>query len=121
MSSSSVRRTINARLEEDADLYGGMSRIAREHRVYIGRVTGQGRVKKARLASYDQKQLRSIDVVVPGPMEIVSLSGTITLRDDRPVVHAHLVLSDDHGNGTGGELLPGGTPVLDCELKIEVL
>jgi predicted DNA-binding protein with PD1-like motif len=98
-----------------------MSRLAREHGVCFGRVTGQGSVKKARLASYDQKQLRSVDVVVPRPMEIVSLYGAITLRDGRPVVKAHLVLSDEHGNGTGGDLLPGGTPVLACELKFEEL
>ena len=41
------------------------------------------------------------------------------LRDGQPFVHAHVVLSDEQGNGKGGHLLPGGTPVFACELTIE--
>jgi predicted DNA-binding protein with PD1-like motif len=52
-------------------------------------------------------------------MEIVSLYGNISLKDGKPFAHVHVVLSDAKGNGRGGHLLPGRTPVFACELIIE--
>jgi predicted DNA-binding protein with PD1-like motif len=119
MSTIPVRRTITRRLEEDTDLFDGIRKIARENSVKNGRVTGVGTVKRASLASHDQKLMRSFTMHIPGPMEIVSLYGTITPGDGQPVVQVHLVLSDEHGNGSGGQLLPGGTPVSACDVAIE--
>ena len=119
MNATPVRRTITRRLEEDTDLYDCIRRIAREGGVNAGRVTGSGTVKRASLSIHDQKLMRSFTVDIPGPMEIVSLYGIISHRDGRPVVRAHIVLSDEQGNGKGGELLPGGTPVSVCDVSIE--
>ena len=39
--------------------------------------------------------------------EITSLIGNISLRDDEPMVHAHLTLADSDGTSYGGHLQPG--------------
>jgi predicted DNA-binding protein with PD1-like motif len=59
------------------------------------------------------------DVDLSEPMEIVSLYGNISLKDGKPFVHAHVVLSDEKGNARGGHLLPGSSPVFACEITIE--
>ena len=51
-------------------------------------------------------------------MEIVSMYGNISLKNGKPFVHAHVVLSDKKGNARGGHLLPGSS-VFACELTIE--
>jgi predicted DNA-binding protein with PD1-like motif len=119
MSAYTIRRTLIGQLAKGTDLYNGITRIVRDNNVRIGRVTGMGAVQRASLAYYDQKQMRYSDIDIPVAMEIVSLYGNITLKDGLPFCHVHVVLSDEQGNGKGGHLRPGGTPVFACELTIE--
>ncbi|MDH4070610.1 MAG: DNA-binding protein [Ignavibacteria bacterium] len=114
-----VKRTVRGRIQEHDDLFQGIIRIARENRCMHARITGSGTVRSATLVTYDQKSMTHSEVVVPEPMEILSMYGTVTERDGEPLPHVHLVLSDQHGNGKGGHLLPGSTPVVDCEIVLE--
>lgn len=119
MSSYTILRTIIGHLERGSDLYDGIAKIAIEQSIKVGRVTGIGAVQKAKLAYYDQKAMKYYDIELDEPLEIVSLYGNISAKDGTPFVHAHVVLADEQGNGKGGHLLPGGTPVFACELTIE--
>ena len=119
MGEYTVKRTLIGQLERDSDLYNGITRIAQENNIRIGRVAGIGAVQRAKLAYYDQRLLKYEDIELNEPMEIVSLSGNISLKDGKPFVHAHIVLSDEGGKTQGGHLLPGGTPIFACELTIE--
>ena len=53
-------------------------------------------------------------------LEITSLTGNISLRDDEPMVHAHITVSDSDGRTFGGHLAPG-TIVFACEFVITAL
>lgn len=119
MSTYKTVRTVIGQLERGSDLYDGIARIASEQGIRVGRVTGIGAVQKAKLAYYDQKVMKYYDIDLNEPLEIVSLYGNICTKDGKPFVHAHVVLADDQGNGKGGHLLSGGTPVFACELTIE--
>jgi predicted DNA-binding protein with PD1-like motif len=116
--SFSIKRTIVESLTRGSDLYEGLSHIAVAQGIRAGRVTAIGAVERARIAYYDQKTMTYSEIDVPQPMEILSLSGNISLKEGRPFVHVHVVLSDEHGNGKGGHLLPG-TRVFSCEITIE--
>jgi len=119
MNNYSVKRTIIARLEQGDDLYQGIASIALREQIGVGRVTGMGAVQRAKLAYYDQKTMKYDEIAIEEPMEIVSLYGNLSLKDGSPFAHIHVVLADDRGNGKGGHLLSGGTPVFACELTIE--
>lgn len=119
MSSYNIKRTIIGHLPRGADLYAGITRVAQENGIRVGRVTGMGAVERATLAYYDQKSMRYDKIIIREPMEIVSLYGNISIKDGAPFVHVHVVLSDEKGSGRGGHLLPGETPVFACELTIE--
>lgn len=116
-----VKQVILGQLEHGTDLYNGITRIIQERGIRTGRVSGIGAVQKAALAYYDQKSMQYSTMEFQHPMEILSLHGNITIKDDAPFLHAHVVLSDEQGNGRGGHLVPGGTPVFACELTIEEL
>jgi len=115
----SSKRTLIGHLERNSDLYNGITRVVQENNIKIGRVTGIGAVQKAKLAYYDQKLLKYDEIEVSEPMEILALNGNVSLKEDKPFVHAHIVLGDEKGNARGGHLLPGGTPVFACEVMIE--
>ncbi len=106
-------------LEKGTDLHTGITRIVQSNNITLGRVTGIGAVERATLAYYDQKLMKYYDIELNEPMEIVSLYGNISLKDGKPFVHVHVVLSDEKGSGKGGHLIPGGTPVFACEVAIE--
>ncbi len=53
-------------------------------------------------------------------LEILSLNGNISLFDDQPMVHAHIMFSDLEGKAYGGHLM-AGTNVFSCELHIQEL
>ena len=114
-----ARRIIVGHLEKGADLYNSIIRVARDHNLTMGRVTGMGAVQRTRLAFYEQNAMQYCDLAFNEPMEIVSLYGNISVKDAEPFAHVHLVLSDEKGNSRGGHLLPGTTPVFACELIFE--
>ncbi len=119
MNTYSVKRTVIGQIGRDKDLYNEITRIAQDNNISVGRITGMGAVQSAKLAYYDQKTMKYYDIVIGEAMEIVSLYGNISTKEGKPFVHAHVVLSDEKGNGKGGHLLPGGTPVFACEIVIE--
>ena len=119
MKHSAVKRVVVENLTEGTDLYKGIARIAGENRIGMGRVTGTGSVKRARIAAYDQKTMRYSNVEVHTPMEIVSMYGEVTMLQGIPTPHVHVVLADIDGNGKGGHLIPDMTPVFACEVRIE--
>ncbi|MFN0159088.1 MAG: PPC domain-containing DNA-binding protein [Bacteroidota bacterium] len=119
MSKYVTKRTLIGQLEKGTDLYDGITRIVQQNNITLGRVTGIGAVQRAKLAYYDQKLMTYYDIELNEPLEIVSLYGNISIKEGKPFVHAHVVLSDEKGNGKGGHLIPGGTPVFACEVTIE--
>lgn len=119
MSDYTIKRIIIGHVERGADLYNSIARIAQEHNLTMGRVTGMGAVQRAKLAYYDQRAMKYLDVTLQDPMEIVSLHGNISVREGKPFAHVHVVLSDENGNARGGHLLPDDTPVFACELVFE--
>ena len=104
-------------IEHNSDLLEGITRICAEKNIHLGRVEAIGSVKKARLGFYNQQEQKYHYIDFSEPLEILSLIGNISLKDDKPFVHAHVALSDDKGNALGGHLSPG-TIVFACEVII---
>lgn len=119
MGEYAAKRTIIGQIQQGNDLYNSITRIAREHNVMMGRVTGMGAVQRAKVAYYDQMAMKYSEIALNEPMEIVSLYGNISVKEGKPFAHVHVVLSDEKGNSMGGHLLPGNTPVFACELVVE--
>ena len=120
MSTYKTRRTIIGQLASGSDLYEEMTKIVQREDILIGRIQGIGVVTQAKIAYYDQNKSEYINLEFSDGMEIVSLTGNISMRDGKPFIHAHIVLSDREGKTFGGHLLPG-TKLFACELFIEEL
>lgn len=106
------------RLPHGGDLLEELTKICEDRNIQSGRVEAIGAVQKARIGYYDQKKWEYQFNTLDQAMEILKLSGNISLKDRSPMVHAHITLADDQGRAFGGHLAPG-TIIFACECIIE--
>ncbi|MBN1796921.1 MAG: DNA-binding protein [Sedimentisphaerales bacterium] len=108
------QRTIIGKLDFEGDLIGQLNDIAGKNNILLGKVEAIGAVKKARIGYYDQNTFEYQFMNIDEHLEITSLIGNISIRDDKPFVHAHINLADENGVAYGGHLAEG-TIVFACE------
>jgi predicted DNA-binding protein with PD1-like motif len=105
------------RLETGSDLVAEIERFCLEHDVLAAQVTVIGAVRRARYAYYEQDDHRYLELESETHHEIVGFVGNVSLRDDRPFLHAHATFADRSGAAVGGHLLRG-TLVFAAEVMI---
>lgn len=111
-------KTYMGRLPHGADLLDALTQICIENDITLGKIEAIGAVKNACIGFYDQTQKVYEYVEYKSPMEILNLMGNVSLKDGKPIVHAHITLSDHDGHAHGGHLAKG-TTVFACEYLIE--
>ncbi len=105
------------KLDFSSDLLDELTALCCKEDITLGKITAIGAVQKARVGYYDQKNREYQFVEINKNLEIISLVGNISIRDGKPMVHAHIALSDRDGNAFGGHLAKG-TIVFACEFTI---
>jgi predicted DNA-binding protein with PD1-like motif len=111
-------RKIIGRLAKGEDLLTALESCAREHDITLGEVRAIGAVSQARVGFYNQTERKYYYLDLARPLEILSLIGNISLKDGKPMVHAHITLSDHDGRAFGGHLAEG-TLAFACEFAIQ--
>jgi predicted DNA-binding protein with PD1-like motif len=112
-------RIFLARLEHGADIISQITNLAEKNGVETGALSAIGALSRAKLAYYDQLSHEYGTFSLEEPVELASCSGNISMRDGRPFVHAHAVLSDRTGRTFGGHLTSG--TIFAAELYLEEL
>ena len=102
------------------DLLQAVQHFCHHHQVRCGLINAIGAVERATFGIYDQKAKKYNKINIEKEMEILSLSGNVSLFDDKPMVHAHIMFSDAEGKAYGGHLM-GGTKVFSLEVFIQEL
>lgn len=100
-------RAFVGRLDIGSDLVREIERFCAEHGIMAAQVTVIGAVRHASYAYYEQDGHRYRELASASHHEIVGFTGNISLRDDRPFLHAHATFADADGATVGGHLLPG--------------
>ena len=111
-------RVIVARVKPGSDLLRSLQKIAAEEEITSGViVSGVGLLKQARLRNcrslpeeYPITDANRTFLSFEKPLEILSISGNVTLAEGEPLVHAHLTLSTVEGDEItviGGHLIEG--------------
>jgi hypothetical protein len=95
------------RLETGSDLVGEIERFCAEQGVVAAQVTVIGAVRQVRYAYYEQNDRRYRELGSQTHHEIVGFTGNVSLKDDRPFLHAHATFADAAGETVGGHLLRG--------------
>jgi uncharacterized protein len=87
------------------DVVPEIDRFARAERVGAARLTGVGALSQTTLG-YFRRETRSYEpIAIDEQVELLSLVGDITLKDDQPLLHAHAVIGHRGGGTSGGHLI----------------
>jgi predicted DNA-binding protein with PD1-like motif len=106
------------RLAKGDDLLQALEKFCGEQKITLGEVRALGAVTRARVGFYNHEERKYYFLDLDQPLEILALVGNISLKDGRPMVHAHVTLADAAGRAYGGHLAPG-TPVFACEFAVQ--
>ena len=68
------------------------------------KVSGIGAVKNTEIGAYDILNKEYIRKQYPRTLELVSFEGNVTLKEEQPFVHSHVVLSNHDMKTIGGHL-----------------
>ena len=112
------KRTLIFQLPHGADLLKGTTELVQRENIRLGRIQAIGATTHAVVAFYDQTLRSFLPLEFPGGLEILSCLGNVSMRDGKPFVHIHLVLSDRDGRAFGGHLLEG-TRLFASEMVID--
>lgn len=83
-----------------------------------GSLTGIGGVQNVILGYYDLTTRQYLTFPVPGMVELVSLSGNVSLINGQPFWHLHAAVADREGNLKGGHLVSLEVAItLECEIR----
>ncbi|HSK94940.1 MAG TPA: DUF296 domain-containing protein [Candidatus Angelobacter sp.] len=113
-------RAFAGRLALGSDLVEEIERFCLEREVTAAQVTVIGAVRRARYAYYEQDDHRYRELETESHHEIVGFVGNVSLRDDKPFLHAHATFADAEGATVGGHLLRG-IEVFAAEVMIREL
>jgi predicted DNA-binding protein with PD1-like motif len=113
-------RDFAGRLAAGSDLVEEIERFCLEREVTAAQVAVIGAVRRARYAYYEQHDRRYRELETRDHHEITGFVGNISLRDDKPFLHAHATFADADGATVGGHLLRG-IEVFAAEVMIREL
>lgn len=100
-------RTWVGRLETGDDLVEEIERVCAAHDVRAAWISAIGAVRRAAFAYFEQDERRYLELGSTDHHEITGFVGNISIRDDRPFLHAHATFADRQGAAVGGHLLRG--------------
>ena len=80
-------------------------RFADEHGIRAAELRGIGGFREATLAYFERQTMQYEPIAVKEQVEVVSLLGNITRFEEKPKLHAHVVLGRKDGSTLAGHLL----------------
>ncbi|MFX1484503.1 MAG: PPC domain-containing DNA-binding protein [Promethearchaeota archaeon] len=113
-----VKRVIISRMMPGEDVLETIEKIATEFKVESGQINLIGAIAGAKLGYFDTGTNEYRDFTVDENVEVVSCMGNISRLDGKPLVHAHMIVSDEAGRCYGGHLMRGCTVSVTIELII---
>lgn len=97
-------RTFVAVFDKGDEPHSGLTEFVREESITAASFTAVGAFARATLAYFDPERSEYLDLPVEEQVEVLSMIGDVALSDDRPQVHAHVVVGHRDGSASGGHL-----------------
>lgn len=119
--SSAVTQTYQIKFSSGDEILSGLTDLAKKEGIAAAQVTGLGGLSTALLAFGDPSIGERVFKLLPLDQkgELVSLDGTVSLRDGVPSVHLHAVIALADGTTRGGHVLElNVAPVAEVTLLV---
>lgn len=95
---------IAVRLEAGEEVLSSLAELAEREGVTFASVSGIGAADEFDMSVYDVKAKVYFDNTFREPLEIVSMSGTVTEQNGKPYLHLHASAGRADGSVVGGHL-----------------
>lgn len=112
-----IKRVIWVSIKNGEDLLKAVSDFCAENNIQLGFISAIGALQKVNFDYYQQKEKKYYKNSINEPVEIVSCTGNVSMKDGKTFAHIHLVVADKKGNAFGGHLAQGSI-VFACECAL---
>lgn len=92
------------RLEPEEEILAALGALAAAEGILLAEVGGLGALKELEVCVFDTAKKVYYTNTFAQPMELISLTGTITQMDGAPYLHLHAAAGDGAGHVLGGHL-----------------
>lgn len=96
--------TVALRLEPGEEVIASILSLCERKRIVLASVSGLGAASSAVVGVYDLAAKQFCPNRLEGPLEIASLTGSVTACAGKPYLHLHAVFGDREGRAWGGHL-----------------
>lgn len=115
-----LKDTIIIRIDIDEDIGEEIKNVAIKENIKLASISGLGAVGKLTVGVYKPKKKKYYSNSFESDFEIVSLTGTITTKDNEVYPHIHISVGDDKGHVVGGHLNEAIVSVT-CEVVLRII
>ena len=113
-------RLLLAKLPHGSDLISTLERFSIAEKIQTAVFYMIGAVSCVTLGNYDQKLQVYVTAKKEEPLEIAHCTGNITLKDEKPAIHMHAMLSSQDGSVYAGRIF-SKTIIFAGEIYIQPL
>ncbi len=96
--------TYIVRIDKGEELVETLKQLCAEQNITLGSVSGIGAVNKATIGLFETATKQYHSTELTGDFEIASLAGNITIMNNEPYIHLHIVIADADHKTYGGHL-----------------
>jgi uncharacterized protein len=112
-------RSITARLDHGSDILESIIALAEDLEIAMGYFSAIGALTSAEIGFYDQESHKYWRKSVEMPVELLSCTGNISIKDKKTFVHAHALMAGSDYQAFGGHLYSG--EIFAAELQLSEL
>ncbi|MFH1873951.1 MAG: PPC domain-containing DNA-binding protein [Pseudomonadota bacterium] len=114
-----ITHSFVGRCEPGEDLLAALTEFVQKKQISSASFQVIGAVKRAKLGIFEHGKYEYIEH--EGALEIAAGLGNVSLKEDKPFIHCHLVLTDHKGTTLGGHLMEGCIVEPTAEVHLHVL
>ncbi|MCL5016489.1 MAG: DNA-binding protein [Patescibacteria group bacterium] len=92
------------RFDSGEEIISWLIRFTQENKITAAAISGIGSSKEAELGYYDIAAKEYRKKIYSRELEVVGLSGNISVLNNEPVIHLHGVLSNENYDTVGGHI-----------------
>ena len=116
--SEGAERTFILVFDKGDEAIAELTKFAEQEGVSAAHFTGIGAFSDVTLGYFEREAKEYERISVGEQVEVLTLAGDIALEEDKPKVHAHVVVGKRDGSAHGGHLLEGHVwPTLELVLS----
>ena len=113
-----VTKVIQGSLKKGDDLIPALTAILKETKITAGAIAGIGAVTGAVLGYFNGQTKAYEKIHLREDLEVVSLKGNISTKDNEVFPHLHAVLSKKDFSVVGGHLFAGSVYAFEFEILV---